>query len=193
MCYDGFIKDLRRGFIMEVWKPVVGFEDYYEVSNLGRIRSLDREIYSEKGSFMRFYRGRILKLTDKGNGYLVVNLGRGNRRHVHRVVAEAFLPNNFNLPYINHKDENPKNNEVSNLEWCTAKYNSNYGTAIERQSKKVSKPVRATNIKSGEVIEFESMKAAHRMGFDESTIAQCCRGVYIQHKGYVWEFIKEDN
>lgn len=121
---------------MEVWKPVVGFEEYYEVSNLGRIRSLDREIYSEKGSFMRFYRGRILKLTDKGNGYLVVNLGRGNRRHVHRVVAEAFLPNNFNLPYINHKDENPKNNEVSNLEWCTAKYNSNYGTAIERQSKR---------------------------------------------------------
>lgn len=178
---------------MEVWKPVVGFEEYYEVSNLGRIRSLDREVYSEKGSFMRFYRGRILKLTDNGNGYLVVNLGRGNRRHVHRVVAEAFLPNIFNLPFINHKDENPKNNEVSNLEWCTAKYNSNYGTATERRVKKVSKPVRATNIKSGEVIEFESMKAAHRVGFDETTIAQCCRGVFIQHKGYAWEFIKEDN
>uniref|UniRef100_A0AB39C660 HNH homing endonuclease n=1 Tax=Enterococcus phage PMBT56 TaxID=3229530 RepID=A0AB39C660_9CAUD len=176
---------------MEVWKPVVGFESHYEVSSLGRIRSLDREVYSEKGSFMRFHRGRILKLTDKGNGYLVVNLGRGNRRHVHRVVAEAFLPNNFNLPCINHKDENPKNNKVSNLEWCTHKYNSNYGTAIERKTKKISKPVRATNIKSGDVIEFSSMKAAHRAGFDESTIAQCCRGVYIQHNGYVWEFIEE--
>lgn len=179
---------------MEVWKPVVGLESHYEVSSRGggRVRSLDRVLPIGKGSFKRLHKGKILKLTDKGNGYLVVNLGRGNRAHVHRLVAEAFLPNEDNLPCVNHKDENPHNNELDNLEWCTHKYNVNYGTAIERMTKKLCKPVRATNLNSGEVLEFSSIKTANQAGFDSSTIIKCCKGIYHQHNGYEWEYIKED-
>ena len=114
----------------EIWKPVIGFEGIYEVSNLGNIASLN-------------YRGRnkrgLLK-PKPHNGYYGITLCKEKQKYdflVHRLVADAFIPNPDNFPQVNHIDENKRNNIVSNLEWCTAKYNLNYGTMRERGASKV--------------------------------------------------------
>lgn len=115
---------------MEEWKSITGYEGLYEVSSYGRVRSLDKY-----DSINRFLRGRILKLCDNGCGYLSVVLYSNSKRKlclVHRMVAQAFIPNPYNLPQVNHRDENPSNNNVDNLEWCDGKYNVNYGTRIDR-------------------------------------------------------------
>lgn len=114
----------------EEWRPIVGYEGLYEVSSYGRVRSLDKY-----DSMNRFYEGRILKLFADRLGYLRAQLYSNSKRKsflVHRLVAEAFIPNPDNLPQVNHIDENPSNDNVDNLEWCSAKYNSNYGTRIDR-------------------------------------------------------------
>lgn len=119
---------------MEIWKDVKGFEGYYEVSDLGRVRRLDR--YDYGCGYARFYKGRILKnLVYKKTGYFHVQLckcGTIINKSVHRLVAEAFIPNPDNLPQVNHKDEDKSNNCVDNLEWCDAVYNMNYGTRQTR-------------------------------------------------------------
>ena len=107
----------------EYWKPVVGYEGLYEVSNLGRVKSL------------KFGKERILKPQKDTSGYLCVTLCKNNNQcqfKVHRLVAEAFIPNPNNLPQTNHKDECKTNNIASNLEWCDRKYNVNYGTRTKR-------------------------------------------------------------
>lgn len=130
--------------INEVWKDIEGYEGLYQVSNLGRVKSLERII-----SDGRHRKERILKPYDDGNGYLRVEL-QSKPFKLHRLVAQAFIPNPDNLPFVNHKDENPKNNRVflnddgsvdeSNLEWCDNKYNINYGTTQERRiSTKIEK------------------------------------------------------
>lgn len=111
---------------METWKDVAGYEGQYQVSNFGRVRSL------------KYGKVRLLKPGTNGCGYFQVGFRRdGNRKLflVHRLVAEAFIPNPSNFPFINHKDENPANNAVWNLEWCTSEYNANYGTRNGRISK----------------------------------------------------------
>lgn len=119
---------------METWKNVPGYEGYYEVSDLGRIRSVDRIVLvnSNGRTFERKLKGRILKQAFDGRGfYLQSNLARDGETKmvlVHRVVALAFLDNPNNLPEVNHKDEDKTNNYASNLEWCSHKYNNNYGT-----------------------------------------------------------------
>lgn len=117
---------------MEKWKNI---EDYpiYEVSNIGRVRSIDRIVNCSKGK--RTFKGRILSIRKDKKGYCTVNLyknGSGIPQYVHRLVAKVFIPNPNNLPVINHKDENPLNNTVQNLEWMTNKENVNYGTRVQR-------------------------------------------------------------
>ena len=118
----------------EEWRPVCGFEGLYEVSNLGRIKSLSRIIRANTCG-KRIIPERILSNCINGSGYCTVVLCK-NGKHttflVHRLVAEAFIPNPNNYPQVNHKDENPSNNCVENLEWCDQKYNSNYGTRNKR-------------------------------------------------------------
>ena len=118
----------------EVWKDVVGYEQYYEVSNQGRVRSKSRTVHGMNEWEME---GRVLRQANSGRYwqvYLCVN-GKGKSKSVHRLVAEAFIPNPDNLPEVNHKDENRYNNHIDNLEWCTHKYNVNYGTRNQRISK----------------------------------------------------------
>ena len=103
------------------WKDIPGYEGLYQVSNLGEIKSLN---YRNTG------KEKILKLIKDKKGYFHVNLyknGKLKNLQVHRLVAMAFIPNHNNYNQVNHKDENTSNNAVENLEWCTAKYNSNYG------------------------------------------------------------------
>lgn len=111
----------------EIWKDVVGYEGLYQVSNLGRVRSL---------GFDKWHKGKIIKgCFDGKKKYLFVSLhkeGKSKGFNIHRLVATAFIPNPNNLPQVNHKDEDKTNNCADNLEWCDAFYNMNYGTAMER-------------------------------------------------------------
>lgn len=107
----------------EIWKDIPGYEGLYQVSNLGRIKSMKR--YTKIPNAIRIEKEKILKL-GKRNGYYVINLCKKNKRksyQVHRLVAQAFIQNPKNKPYINHIDYDPTNNKVKNLEWCTQKEN----------------------------------------------------------------------
>ena len=113
----------------EIWKDIQNYEGSYQVSNYGRIKSLN---------YNRTRKEKILKPGKDKSGYFKINLyknGKYKTYQVHRLVAEAFILNPNNHPIINHKDENPSNNHVDNLEWCTYKYNNNYGNRNEKLSK----------------------------------------------------------
>ena len=121
--------------MVEIWKDIPGYEGIYAVSNFGKVKSLQRTRKGSYGSIRIVYEKILNHKIDK-DGYHIVTLSKEGKTKcigVHRLVAQAFLPNIYNLPMVNHKDENPSNNFVDNLEWCTAKYNNNYGTAIERR------------------------------------------------------------
>lgn len=173
----------------EYWKPVVGYENLYEVSNLGRIRSFDRWVKSKNGS-IRICRGRILKPGTDKRGYLYVVLCKNNKQKtykVHRLVAEAFLPNPDNLPQVNHKDENKQNNNVENLEFCDCKYNINFGTRNEKVSKKLSKAVVQYTLDGTFVREWPSaMDAEREGGFRSECICMCCKGKIKTYKGFIF-------
>lgn len=112
----------------EIWVDVENYEGYYQVSNLGRIRSLDRTTKNSNGVSI-FRKGRILKPTKCSNGYLEAMFYKDGARKVlliHRLVAKYFIENPDNLPEVNHKDETRDNNSVDNLEWCNKSYNNTY-------------------------------------------------------------------
>ena len=160
----------------EVWCPIKGFENIYEVSDQGRVRSL------------KFGKERILKPGKIQNGYLKVNLwknGEMKQCKVHRLVAQTFIPNPDNLPQVNHKDENKTNNSVQNLEWCDQKYNINYGTRTDRCSKPVLQYT-----KSGELVgEWKSATDVQRtLGYFGTYISACCNGKLKSSYNFIWKF-----
>ena len=167
----------------EIWKDKKDYEGHYQVSNFGRVKSI------------KFGKERILKLTKDKDGYFFVNLYKNNKSKafkVHRLVAEAFLPNTDNLPLINHKDEDKSNNIVSNLEWCDVKYNTNYGTRNKRIGKsntngKRSKPVLQYTLDGKFVREWESYRECKRNGFNH--VSECCRGKLKSCGGFIWKYI----
>ena len=136
----------------EIWSKIEGFENSYEVSNLGRVRGKFRTRKS-KGTSTSVVRGIILNQKTDKDGYKEVALCKDGKMHykrVHRLVASAFIPNPNNYPIINHIDENPSNNCVSNLEWCSKSYNTKY--SVHKRSQKVT----------CNGIEFPSIKALAR-------------------------------
>lgn len=133
---------------MEKWKSIPGYEGLYEVSSYGRVRSLER--YDR---FNRKIVSKLLKPSYNTSGYYVVRLcnnGFMKSKLIHRLVAEAFIPNPDNLPMINHRDEDKTNNVADNLEWCDLKYNNNYGTLQQRRIQ--------TNINNGNYSELIKRK-----------------------------------
>lgn len=119
----------------EEWKDIKGYEGLYKISNLGRVKSLP------KHAGRSYRKERILKNSIDKDGYIKVTLCKNNKTSflsIHRLLAIAFIPNPNNFPQINHKDENKQNNNLNNLEWCTCKYNINYGTRTKRAFKKVN-------------------------------------------------------
>lgn len=167
--------------INEIWKNIDGYEGLYQISNLGRVKSLGNEKNRKE---------RILKLTkNKKTGYLQVGLhkeGKAKRINVHRLVASAFIENPNNLPFINHIDEDKTNNSVSNLEWCDAKYNNNYGTRNKRIGVAFSKKVLC--LETG-VTYSSTMDANIQTGINQSNISKCCLGNRKTAGGYHWQYI----
>jgi len=158
-----------RAYTDEIWKDVVGWEGLYQVSSFGRVKSFRKK------------EPHLLSTCVGTHGYCVVLLhdGKGQRKNerVHRLVAQAFIPNPNNYPYINHKDEDKTNNHVENLEWCTAEYNSNYGTCKERIANSNSKPILKYDLDGNFICEYKSLAEAERIeGIDHATISISCSG-----------------
>lgn len=132
--------------IKEIWKDVTGYEGRYQVSNFGNVKRLSYSYIDSWGTgrFRIKPEQLIPSQVNKKSGYKMLDLRLNNQRkrvYVHRLVAQAFIPNPNNLPQVNHKDENKLNNHVDNLEWCTHAYNQRYGTKSVR--------MRSTRIKNG--------------------------------------------
>lgn len=173
----------------EEWRPINGYEGWYEVSNCGRVRSLDRTI-AYKDGHVHEYKGRLLKSGTDRDGYLLVSLhknGKVKAGKVHRLVAQAFIPNPDKLPQVNHKNENKQDNRVSNLEWCSAKYNINYGSGKWRKAESRHVPV-CQRMLNGKLV------ATYRSVTEASIATNIAVGsiVYAYQNGttstgYIWE------
>lgn len=192
---------------MEIWKPIINYEGLYEVSNCGRVRSKDRICKCLDRNVKR--RGKIIKPYPNSKGYLRVYLSdkNGNKKNcfIHRLVAQTFIKNPKKLPVVNHKDFNPQNNNVENLEWTTfignIRYSIDCGRFIRtgdwkqklKQSldKKFGKSVIGTNIKDGKRIYFKALNDCTKAGFQPSCVSNCCNGKRNKHKGYTWRFADE--
>ncbi len=164
----------------EVWMPVKGFEGCYEVSTLGRVRSLDRKIRYRWGK--RIIKGQILLPIEHKNGYLVVGLGLNGRhyiRSIHRLVAEAFIPNPQGKPEVGHEDHDKANNVVSNLSWVTRGENEKHsyrtGHRISTKSKlqEGDIPVILRRLRLGE----SCRSIAKDFGVHNSNISRVGRGL----------------
>ena len=182
---------------MEVWKDVVGFEGKYKISSEGRVKSLNYKHTGEE---------RIMNPHPNDWGYLQVSLWKDNKMHtkkVHRLVAEAFIPNPLCLATVNHKNEIKTDNNVDNLEWMSDYDNRMYGTRLARigmknkgkfiNRKDQSKAVQQFTKDGKFVAEFPSLKEVERQfGFYFGNLSNCCHGKVKQSYGYVWKF-KEIN
>ena len=159
-------------------KDIKGYEGIYGITSCGKVWSYRRK--------------KFLKPGTDGNGYLKVKLCKDNENkncYVHRLVAEAYIPNTENLPEINHKDENKANNCLQNLEWCDRKYNNNYGFCITKRSNSHKKPILQYDLDGNFIREWECAYDVGKVAV--KNINHCLKGRTKTAYGYIWEY-KED-
>lgn len=191
---------------IEIWKTVgifkgVDFTGIYEVSTFGRLRSLDRFVTVHRGETesQYFKRGRILKLspnkTGIAKGYVQATLYGSNEKpisvSVHRVVATVFIKNEYNLPEVNHKDENPSNNNVNNLEWCTREYNNNYLNHNKKVSEALSVPIVQLDYDGKLIKRWNSLTDVDSSGLQHSKVSNCLHNKRNVHANSVWMLASE--
>lgn len=205
----------------EIWKDITGYEGIYQVSNLGRVKSLERVVVIGYGA-KRLFKEKILKNNvNNKNGYVYVGLhkdGKTKQSRVHRLVALEFLKNEDNLPHINHKNEIKTDNSVDNLEWCTSKYNNNYGHHMEKIVKNTDYAKRTLNtnyytdarkrqlheviekqkipccgIKENDKVRFSSIaEAARYVGGQSAHVQDVLKGRRKTHKGWVFVYAERN-
>lgn len=175
----------------EIWKPICGYEGLYEVSNLGRVRSLDRIVNYNDGR-KRLFKSCVLKAAIKKNGYLIVSLHKNGEHKtplVHRLVAKAFIPNPNNLPQVNHINEIKTDNRIENLEWVTCKENLEYSGVYKKSAEARSQPIIQYTKDGKFVAEYESITEAERKnGIHQANISLVCLGKRKSTGGYIWKF-----
>ena len=182
---------MNREEAMELgYRDIEGYEGHYMVDAKGNVFSLKRK--------------KIMAPCKSNNGYMQVHLsidGVVKSHKIHRLVAKAFIPNPYNLPQVNHKDEDKTNNCVENLEWCTQSYNMNYNDgqkrrATNRDYEEISKKRSETQSKEVAQYDFDgrivaiwkNAYVAEEHGYNRTTINQCCLGNKKSHKGYFWKY-----
>lgn len=168
----------------EIWKDVVGYEGLYQVSNYGRVLSLNYRRTGKPGLLHPSF-------NQKENGYKQVYLFKNKLSEgckVSRLVAMAFIPNPENLPEVNHIDEDKTNNCVVNLEWCTKNYNLEYGTRVKRASSKCRKPVNCYDLEGNLIKTYNSIKETAKDGFTLSCVNRCCKGQSNTHFGHIFRY-----
>jgi hypothetical protein len=179
----------------EEWRDIVGYEGYYQVSSCGRVRSVDRKIKTGRGYISCHVKGKIMKIKVHRTGYLEVSLsinGKSKTHKVHRLVSAAFIPNPQNHKEVNHKDENKANNNVDNLEWCTSKYNANYGERNRKSALARSKGIVQIDARGIAVAKYDSLtNAGKSVGGNAQGVFLCANNIIKKYKGYIWKY-KED-
>ena len=192
-----------------IWRPVLGFEGYYEISNTGIVRSVNRIVSGKNGS-VRHIPGVIMTQQTNHKGYKCVILhkyGEHYTKFIHRLVAEAFIDNPFKLPQVNHIDTDKTNNHVENLEWITNEDNHKHAIAHgcydgfsdkqlqsllikQKQAvEKIRRPVEQYDLDGNYLASFESMLEAERKtGCNNSKICACCKENRKQAYGYIWKY-----
>lgn len=175
----------------EIWRNIENYKNY-EISNLGRVRSKNREI-TRKDNIKTHIKSTMLKPQTSRKGYLRVSMYNcyGIKViSVHRLVAKAFIPNPNNLPQINHKDGNKTNNSVDNLEWCNNQYNQLHAikNGLVNHAKKVIQISKDNSI----IKKWDSItEASNTLNIDNSHIGQVCKGERKTAGGYKWAFEME--
>lgn len=195
----------------EIWKDIKGYERLYQVSNLGRIKSLERKVisYNRGRTYERTYPEKILKQAKDKDGYVQVNLsknGKGRTRKVHRLVAQAFISNFEEKPEVNHINGIRDDDRVDNLEWCTSSENNIHAYKVlkrgyklpnkEQRKKyldKVSKEIIQYEIKIVEKARYKSIREAERQtGILHTLISKCCNKKQETAGGYIWKFTNNE-
>ena len=174
-----------------IWKDIRGYEGFYQVSSTGQVKSLTR-LFTNSSGAKRRYKGSRLKLQYNGHYHHVILRQKGESKTclIHRLVADAFLGNSSST-YVNHIDGDKLNNDVRNLEWVTAKENTQHAILHGLSpnltfNNKRSQLIEGVSLKDGSVITFPSMMEAERQGFTQPCISRCVKGIQAHHKGYVW-------
>lgn len=199
----------------EIWNDIIGYEGLYKVSNLGFIKSLSRSVTGRDFKVKKYNNERILKPSPYSNGYLGITLcknGISKQFILHRIIAIHFIPNPKNFSEINHKDENKTNNCINNLEWCSHKYNANYGTKIKRTIESFkkngsvsgknnsmfgrkgadnpkSKPVIQLTLLGKKISEYPSIRiASKKKNVNPASICAVCKGKLMTCGGFKWKY-----
>ena len=192
----------------EQWKDIKEYEGLYKISNLGKVKKVSRKKKGRGTKCYGYTKELILKPDMSKQGYLRATLyinGKGKKYLIHRLVGAAFIENPNNFPQINHKDENKSNNNIINLEWCNAKYNSNYGTGKTRAVLNADKIKRVANT-DYKAIGVKTQKKVNQLSTDgkfirvwegmtiaatgarQGGISNCCSGRTHSSGGFLWRY-----
>lgn len=173
----------------EIFKDIKNFEGLYQVSNLGRIKSLPKK--ARRNTKITLLKERLIKCCVNSGGYYRVCLTKNNKCYwfrIHRLVAQAFIPNPNNKPNVNHIDENPKNNNVNNLEWCTQLENVIHSVLLHKK-RCGSKEIEKLDLNGNFIEKYYSAREAGRQNnCKSSNISKVANGYRKQSGGYKWKY-----